>query len=189
MVDIGEFVSPGTEIVTLQNLSPIYTDFTLPERFMSALRPQQTIEVEVAAFPGEMFTGTVTAISPKVDQMTRTVRLQATLENKDRRLRPGMFASIDVVTGTGSDVVTVPRTAVTFYPYGDSAFVINGDGDDLTVERRQIKTGRVRAGQIEILSGLQAGDRVVSAGQLKLRTGQKIRIDNSIALPENVTGP
>ncbi|MDA0339572.1 MAG: efflux transporter periplasmic adaptor subunit, partial [Proteobacteria bacterium] len=107
----------------------------------------------------------------------------------DRRLRPGMFASIFVVTGTGSDVVTVPRTAVTFYPYGDSIFVINGDGDDMTVERRQIKTGRVRAGQIEILSGLQAGEWVVSAGQLKLRTGQKIRIDNSVVLPEDVTGP
>ncbi len=186
-VSIGEYVSPGTEMVTLQQLNPIYADFTLPERYLEQLEVGQTVELEVAAFPTEAFGGTLTAISPKVEETTRNVQLQATLDNPQTRLRPGMFARVFVLVGGMDSVLTLPRTAISFYPYGNSVFVIEGQGEDLVVARRQVSTGRVREGRIEVLSGLEVGDRVVSAGQLKLRSGQRVRVDNSISLPTGAT--
>ena len=186
-VSIGEYVSPGTELVTLQQLNPIYADFTLPERHLQQLRVAQVVEVEAAAFPGELFTGAITAISPKVEEKTRNVELQATFENPDARLRPGMFARVFVLVGGMDPVLTLPRTAISFYPYGDSVFVIQGEGEELVVERRQVVTGRIREGRVEILGGLEAGERVVSAGQLKLRSGQRVRVDNSVVLPSGAT--
>lgn len=187
-VNLGQYVSPGTEIVTLQSLDPIYANFTLPERFLERLAVGQAIEVQVAAFPDVSFTGQVTAISPKVEETTRNVTLQATLQNADRRLRPGMFTRVHVLTGGMDKVLTVPRTAITFYPYGDSVFVISEEQGDLSVARRQVNTGRVRAGRVEITSGLTQGERVVATGQFKLRSGQRVTIDNSIVLPAEVTG-
>ncbi len=187
-VNLGQYVSPGTTMVTLQSLDPIFANFTVPERFLQQLGVGQSVQVEVAAFPGESFLGTVTAISPKVEETTRNVSLQATLENPDRRLRPGMFARVDVLTGDADSVLTVPRTAISFYPYGDSVFVIQQVEQDLVVERRQVNSGRIRAGRVEILSGLTPNEQVVSAGQLKLRSGQHVKIDNSIVLPDEVSG-
>lgn len=186
-VSIGEYVSPGTEMVTLQQLNPIYADFTLPERYLEQLEVGQTVELEVAAFPSEAFSGTLTAISPKVEETTRNVQLQATLDNPQTRLRPGMFARVFVLVGGMDSVLTLPRTAISFYPYGDSVFVIEAQGEDLVVARHQVTTGRIRDGRIEVLSGLEVGDRVVSAGQLKLRSGQRVRIDNAIILPTGAT--
>ena len=190
MVNIGQFLSPGTEIVTLQRLDPIYANFTLPERFLNQLSVGQTLEAEVAAFPDDIFPGKVTAISPRVEETTRNVRLQATLENPDRRLRPGMFARIQVVSGGAEPVLTLPETAITFYPYGDSVFTIVKDpeSDRLIAERRQVATGRKKAGRIEIVSGLSKGDTVVNTGQLKLQSGQFVKIDNSIELTGDVSG-
>ncbi|MDH3643878.1 MAG: efflux RND transporter periplasmic adaptor subunit, partial [Gammaproteobacteria bacterium] len=188
MVNLGEYVSPGTEIVTLQSLDPIFANFTLPERFLQQLAIDQSVNLEVAAYPDERFTGTVTAISPKVEETTRNVTLQATLQNADRRLRPGMFARVHVLTGGAEPVLTVPRTAITFYPYGDSVFAINKADDVLTVERRQVTSGRIRAGRVEVTVGLEAGEQIVSTGQLKLRSGQHVEIDNSIVLPDEVSG-
>ena len=186
-VSIGEYVSPGTEMVTLQKLNPIYTDFTLPERYLEQLKVGQTVEIEVAAFPDQAFSGAINAISPKVEETTRNVLLQATFENPQGRLRPGMFARVFVLAGGMDSVLTLPRTAISFYPYGDSVFVIKAQGEDLVVARRQVTTGRIRDGRIEILAGLEAGDQVVSAGQLKLRSDQRVRIDNSISLPSGAT--
>ncbi len=187
-VNIGQFISPGTEIVTLQSLDPIYANFTLPERFIGQLSVGQIFEADVAAWPGEVFTGTVTAISPKVEETTRNVPMQGTIQNPDKRLRPGMFVQVAVVSGETEQVLTVPRTAVTFYPYGDSVFLISGSGEELIAERRQVTTGRVVDGRVEIVSGLMAGDRVVNTGQLKLQTGQKIKIDDSIAVDSGTVG-
>ena len=182
-VDIGEYVSPGTGIVTLQRLDPIYADFTLPERHFQTLAVGQTIEVEVAAYPQVLFTGRVTAISPRVAAKTRNVILRATMENPGRTLRPGMFARVAVLNGGVDDVLTLPRTAVSFFPYGNSVFVIKETEEDLLVERRQVTTGRIREGRVEIIAGLELGARVVSAGQLKLRNGQRVRINNAVELP------
>jgi membrane fusion protein (multidrug efflux system) len=186
-VDLGQYLSAGSEIVTLQSLDPIFVDFTVPERHLPALAVGQQIEIEVAAFPGQSFVGSVSAISPKVEEETRNVLLRATLANPEGRLRPGMFARVAVLTGGLDRVLTLPRSAISFFPYGDSVFVIQGQGEDLVVERRQVTTGRIRDGRVEIVDGLAAGDQVVSAGQLKLRTGQRIRVDNSVVLPSGVT--
>jgi membrane fusion protein (multidrug efflux system) len=186
-VDLGQYLSPGAEIVTLQSLDPIFVDFTVPERHLRALAPGQRVEIEVAAFPGERFAGTVTAVSPRVEETTRNVPVRATFANADARLRPGMFARVAVLTGGADTVLTLPREAISFYPYGDSVFIIGGSADDLVVDRRQVTIGRVREGRVEVVSGLALGDQVVSAGQLKLRSGQQVRIDNSIALPSGVT--
>jgi membrane fusion protein (multidrug efflux system) len=182
-VNLGEYVSAGTAIVTLQALDPIHADFTLPERYLRDLTVGQTVEVEVAAYPEELFIGSVTAISPRVEKSTRTVILQARLENPDRRLRPGMFARVALLIRGIESVLTLPRSAISFFPYGNSVFVIEADGEDLIVERRQVTTGRIRAGRVEIVAGLEPGQRVVSAGQLKLRNGQRVRINNSVELP------
>ena len=182
-INLGQYLSPGTPIVTLQQLDPIYVDFTVPEKNLHQLSLEQTVEVELAALPGQLFRGQITAISPKVTSSTRTIEVQATLNNPDALLRPGMFARVAVLAGDSESVLTLPRTAVDILPYGNSVFLIDGN-DELTVRRHQVKTGRVIGNRVEIISGLTAGERVVQSGQLKLRNGQRIRIDNSVILPE-----
>jgi membrane fusion protein (multidrug efflux system) len=188
-VNLGEYVSPGTPIVTLQTLDPIYANFTLPERFLRALAVGQQLRVAVAAYPEDEFSGSVTAISPKVEETTRNVMVQATIANADRRLRPGMFARVTVLTGGDHRVLTVPRTTITFNPYGESVFVITEQDGALVVDRRQVITGEIRDERVEVVSGLLSGDLVVGTGQLKLRAGQRVEIDNSIDLSRPVTGP
>ncbi len=188
-VNLGEYVSPGTTIVTLQTLDPIYANFTLPERFLRELAVGQQLRVAVAAYPEDEFTGTVTAISPKVEETTRNVMVQATVANADRRLRPGMFARITVLTGGDQRVLTVPRRAITYNPYGESVFVITDQDGSLVVDRRQVITGEIRSERVEVVSGLLSGDLVVATGQLKLRSGQRVEIDNSIDLSAPVMGP
>ncbi len=139
--------------MTLQQLNPIFTDFSVPERYLSTLAVGQTIKVELAAFPSEVFEGKVSAISPKVESRTRNVELQATLANSDTRLRPGMFARVAVLPGGASEVVTLPRTAVDFLPYGNSVFIVTEAGDTLTVQRRQVTTGRILGTRVEITKG------------------------------------
>ncbi len=186
-INLGEYLSPGTPIVTLQQLNPIFTDFSVPERYLNNLAVDQIIEVELAAFPSEVFEGKVSAISPKVESRTRNVELQAILENSDRRLRPGMFARVAVLLGGTSEVITLPRTAVDFLPYGNSVFIVTEEGNGLTVQRRQVTTGRVIGPRVEITKGIKAGEQVVSAGQLKLRNGQLIKVDNSVVLTGGAT--
>ena len=186
-INLGEYLSPGTPIVTLQQLDPIFTDFTVPERYLSSLAVGQIIEVEVAAFPEEVFQGKISAISPKVESRTRNIELRATLQNSDKRLRPGMFARVAVILGSANKVVTVPRTAVEFLPYGNSVFIVTEEGDALTVQRRQVTTDRILGTRVEIIKGIKSGERVVSAGQLKLRNGQHIQTDNSVDLTGGAT--
>ncbi|MBT4160535.1 MAG: efflux RND transporter periplasmic adaptor subunit [Gammaproteobacteria bacterium] len=186
-ISLGEYLSPGTPIVTLQQLDPIFVNFSVPERFLSVLQLKQIVELDLAAYPDVDFQGTVSAISPKVESRTRNIALQATLENPEGRLRPGMFTRTSVLLGGSSDVITLPRTSVNFLPYGDSIFIIENDGDALTVRRKQVTTGRVQGNSVEILEGTEPGQQVVRTGQLKLRNGQLIRIDNSIELSGGAT--
>lgn len=190
-VDIGEFVSPGSAIVTLQALDPIYVDYSVPEREFRNLEPGHVVALRVPAYPDREFQGTVSAIDSGVDEGTRSIKVRATLPNTDGTLRPGMFAEVRTLRPNKRDVVTVPRTAISFNTYGDFAFIVSeGEGGKLTVSRRQVETGESVEGRIEVRQGLEAGERVVRAGLLKLREGQAIAVDNSVELDDaSVTRP
>lgn len=182
-VNLGQYLSPGTKIVQLQQLSPIFVDYALPERYFDQLQDGQTVQVTVSAYPGESFSGKISAIDAAVNPATRSIQVRATLQNRDGRLRPGMFAEITVEQGKPRQVLTIPRTAVSYNPYGDFVFIIK-DGTDgpKVVQRAQITTGVTQQGRVEIVKGLKIGQQVVQAGQQKLRNGQPIQIDNSVAL-------
>ena len=188
-VDLGEYLQPGAAIVPLQALDPLYLDYALPERHLDLISVGQAVEIEVQAFPGETFTGRISALNPGIDPGTRSLRIRATLENPQHRLRPGMFAGVRTVLPQRTDVLTLPRTAITYNPYGDSVFVIQEGEAGTTVQRRQVETGGMRNGRVEIEEGLQAGERVVIAGQVKLRNDQAVTVDNSIALEPQITRP
>jgi membrane fusion protein (multidrug efflux system) len=188
-VDLGEYLQPGTAIVPLEALTPIHADFALPERHLDQISVGQAVEIEVQAFPGEVFTGRITALNPGIDPGTRSLQIRATLENEQARLRPGMFAEVRTVLPPRPTVLTLPQTAITYNPYGNSVFVIQQGESGLHVQRRQIETGGVRDGRVEIVRGLEAGDQVVTAGQVKLRNEQAVSIDNSIVLESQITRP
>ena len=179
-VDLGQYLAAGTSIVALEALDPVYVDYALPERELAQLAVGQAVAVRVAAYPDESFPGTIQAISPAVDQATRNVQVRALLKNTDHRLRPGMFTKVATLLPKQDQVLTLPREAITFNTYGDSVFLIlDGEGEQagkLVVQRRQIQTGAVRGGRVAVMSGLKAGDRVVAAGQVKLRNGAEVQI-------------
>lgn len=181
-VDVGEYLSPGSPIVPLESLNPIYVDYSLPEKDLNRISVGQELTVTVKAWPDRVFRGEISAINPGIDPETRNVRIRGTLQNPEQLLRPGMFAQVNTLLPLRENVPTLPRTAITYATYGQSVFLIREEGDGLVVESRQVVTGDVRDGRVEIVSGLEVGDRVVSAGQNKLRNGQPVRIDNSIEL-------
>jgi membrane fusion protein (multidrug efflux system) len=187
-VDIGQYLKAGTEIVTLQSLNPIFVDYSLPERYLSQLSSDQKVVLAVQAYPDQTFDGRIAAISPKIETRTRNVRIRATVENPDRLLRPGMFSRVRTLLPQRKNVLTLPRTAITYNPYGDSVFVIEKQNDQLIVQRRQVQTGEIRNDRVEITDGLKQGERVVSAGQVKLRNGVPVQIDNSVELSDRVGG-
>jgi membrane fusion protein (multidrug efflux system) len=185
-VDLGQYLAPGSEIVSLQSLDPIYAEYSLPERHLSELAVAQPVEVSVAAYPGRTFAGRISAVSPRIDVSTRSVRLRATLENPQQLLRPGMFAEVHTLLPARGNVLTLPARAITYNPYGDSVFAVEENDGTLRVQRRQVQTGEERGGRVEIVTGLEAGAQVVAAGQNKLRNGQSVEIDNSVELKGRV---
>lgn len=188
-VDAGQYIEPGDSIVSLQSLDPMYLDYALPERFLPSLAVGQDVEVSVGAYPGEVFPGRLEAIEPDVDVGTRMVRLRAALANPSGKLRPGMFARVvNMLEGT-VEAVTVPRTAVSLNTYGDFLYLVEDDGKGgLLARRQQIVTGEVRGGRIVIDSGLDAGQKVVRTGLVKLRDGIPIAVDNSVELDDERLG-
>jgi membrane fusion protein (multidrug efflux system) len=179
-VNLGQYLEAGYAIVALEALDPVYVDYALPERHLSDLKVGQAVEVSTAAFPDDVFPGKVQAISPAVNRETRNIQVRALLANPKLRLRPGMFAKVGTFLPGRDAVLTLPRRAITFNTYGDSVFLIqDGTGeqeDSLIVQRRQVRTGAVRGDEIEIVDGLANGDRVVLAGQVKLRNGAAVQI-------------
>src|ERR1700738_2888049 len=180
-VEIGQFLTAGTQIVTLTDLSKLYANFTVTEKDSAALKVGQTVRIAVDAYPGRSFEGQVTTIEPQIATDTRNVRVQATLDNPDRILKPGMFATTTVVLPDKPAVVTVPETAVDYTLYGDSVFLLTEKKEDdgktsLTAVRTFVRTGSRTNGRAEIASGLKAGDRVVAVGQLKLQSGAAVAI-------------
>jgi membrane fusion protein (multidrug efflux system) len=185
-VDLGQYLSAGTTIVTLQALDPIYVDFTLPQQALDELKVGQPVSANIDTYPGQTFTGVISAINPKVDTSTRNLQLRATLSNPDRKLLPGMFATVDIDTGAIQRYVTLPQTAITFSTYGDSVYIVEDKGKgangqpQLIARQTFVTTGPTRGDQVAILNGIKPGDTVVSAGQIKLRNGAPIQVDNAV---------
>lgn len=177
-VSLGWYLKEGESIISLQQLHPIHLDFTLPEREIKRIAEQQLIKASVQAYPGETFSGRIIAIDPAIEDDTRAIRVRAKLDNQDKRLRPGMFVQVSIDSNQAIDVLTLPDTAITYNPYGNSVFLIEKTEKGLIVQSRQVETGQSRNGRVEIVNGLKAGDRVVSAGQVKLRNGMPVSVDN-----------
>ena len=188
-VDPGDYLSPGTLIATLQDLSSLYVDFSLAEQHYPALSTGQQVKLTVAAFPEQGFTGQITAINPRVEASSRTLLVRAGVSNPEEQLLPGMFAELNVLLPDVQPRVVVPETAINFSLYGHSVYVVvptddqgqaQEDGEQaLQVKRRFVTTGERRDGQVVVLEGLEDGDQVVSAGQLKLNDGAAVVINNS----------
>lgn len=181
-LDVGDYLSPGTVIATLQDLSELEIDFTVPARFVPGLRPGLPITVQVDAYPGRDFPALVTAVDPRIDPETRNILLRATLERTDGLL-PGMFASLALDLGERQALVTVPETAVTYALQGNLIYVVEPLEDGaLTASARVVRVGKVRDGRVAVLDGVVAGERVVSVGQNKLYRGVRVVIDERVAL-------
>jgi membrane fusion protein, multidrug efflux system len=185
-VDLGQYLGAGTVIVTLQALDPVFLDFFVPQQSMDRIRLGQTVTVKIDAFKDQSFTGEISAVNPKVDPSSRNVQIRATLGNADHKLIPGMYATVDIATGAPQNYITLPQTSITYNPYGDTVYIVDGktagaDGKPYLIARQSfVTTGPTRGDQVAVLKGVNDGDEVVTAGQLKLRNGSPILIDNSI---------
>ena len=192
-VNAGQYLAPGTAVVTLQALDPIFLDFSLPQQQLDEIRVGQELSVTVDAYPDTKFTGKITTIDPKVDPATRNVAVRATLPNPQRKLLPGMYATAQITTGTPQRYITLPQTAITFNPYGSMVFVVQKSTDKvgkqiLAAKQIVVTTGDTRGDQVAVTKGLNEGDVVVSAGQLKLLNDSPVVINNAIE-PANDPNP
>lgn len=201
-VDIGEYLQPGTPVVSLAQLAPIYVNFSLPEQDFSKVHIGLKVRVELDAYPGAEIEGTITAIEPVVNEATRNFTAQATFTNDDKRLRPGMFAHVNIQLPQAKDVVVVPRTAISYAPYGNAVYVVqdapaaeaenananakapaaaggNGEAHKI-VKKRFVKLGRQRGDLVAVIEGLKPGEIVATAGLLKLRNNAPVRIENDV---------
>jgi membrane fusion protein (multidrug efflux system) len=193
-VDLGQYLDAGAKIVTLQSLDPIHLDFFLPQKSIGQIKIGQKVSVAADAFPDKTFTGEIAAIDPKVDLNTRNVKVRATLHNPQHLLLPGMYATTKIAIGRPQSFVTLPQTAITYNPYGNVVYLVEerGKGPDgkplLVAQQKFVTTGETRGDQVEIVSGVKKGDMVVTTGQIKLRSGTPIIINNSI-VPSNNPAP
>jgi membrane fusion protein, multidrug efflux system len=192
-VDVGQYVNAGTKLVTLQALDPVYVDFYAPQKSLGRIALGQKIVLKTDAFQGQQFPGDVSSIDPKVDPATRNVQVRATVRNPKRSLLPGMFATVVLASGGPQRFLTLPQTAVSYNPFGDTVFVVEeSKGKDdkvaLVAQQKFVTTGEARGDQIAILSGIKEGDTVVTAGQIKLRSGIPVVVNNSIQ-PTNEPAP
>ncbi|MGP4844763.1 efflux RND transporter periplasmic adaptor subunit [Marinobacter sp. 1Y8] len=178
LVDQGEYLATGTPIVEINMLDPIYADYTISEKELANVTVGNQVNVTVAAIPDRTFTGTISAINSSVNAETRTVRIRATLKNPDQKLQPGMFATVQTLRPKMRDIVAIPNTAISFNTYGDFVYVIKeNDEGALVTERRSIETGGTRDSMVEVTKNLEAGERVVATGLLRLRAGQTVEIE------------
>jgi len=230
-VNPGAYLNSGTTIVTVQQLDPIFVDFHLPQRNLADLKVGQKVTLKLDAFKGKTFEGTLTAISPKVDNDTRNVQVEASVPNPDRILTPGMFADVSVDVGSEERHLTLPQTAVVYNPYGETVYLVKKKADfdkaqaenkaagvdakpadakkadakdakkddkkdaknavppdQLVVQQTFVTTAGTRGDQVAIVKGIDEGDEVVSSGQVKLKNGSAITIDNSVQ-PANSPNP
>jgi membrane fusion protein (multidrug efflux system) len=190
-VDIGQYLSAGTTIVSLQALDQLYVDFLLPQQAINQVKVGQLVGARVDAFPGQTFKGQIIAINSKVDTASRNVQVRALFDNADLKLLPGMYTTIDIAVDKAKSYVTLPQTAIVFAPYGDSVFLAVKDETDgkeeLVARQTFIKTGLTRGDQVAVVSGIAQGETVVTAGQIKLRTGTLLKIDNSVQVSNDLS--
>jgi len=181
-VDVGDYLSPGTVIATLQDHTELEIDFTVPARYAPKLRPGLGVMVRVDAYPERVFKATVKAVDSRIDPNTRNVLLRAALEQADGLL-PGMFAVLEVDLGDQQRVITIPETAMTYALQGNTVYVVEQIQDgELTATAKVVRAGKVRGGRVAVLAGINAGDRVVSVGQNKLYRGVRVVVDEKVTL-------
>ncbi len=192
-VELGQVLSPGNPIASLQSVSPIHAEFSLPQQALADLAARQRVNMTVDAFPDAKWVGEITTINTEVDVATRNVRVRATFPNPGGRLRPGMFAKVDIYAAERRPVLLMPATAAIYAPYGDSVFVVEEKREagrpPATVARQKfVRLGERRGDFVEVLSGLSAGETVVSAGAFKLRNGAVVAVNQALA-PEAQMAP
>ena len=186
-VDLGQILSEGDGIVSLQALGPVLVNFLLPQRQVAQITTGTIVRVTADTHPNTVIEGVITAINPEVDAATRNIRVQATVPNPDEMLRPGMYVNVVVVLSVREDVLTIPVTAVLYAPYSDSAFVVesskNGEkgGTGKVLRQQFVRLGEKRGDYITVLSGLEENEIVVSRGVFKLRNGQAVVVDNTLS--------
>jgi membrane fusion protein (multidrug efflux system) len=191
-VDKGQYLNPGTAIVSLQAIDPMFVDFLLPQQTLGEIAVGQAVTVKVDAFSDQTFSGKIVAINAHVDTATRNIQVRASLSNPGRKLLPGMYATVDIATGAPKRLLTLPVTAITYNAYGNTVFVVEDDGkgskDDngkpvQRVKQTFVKTGETRGDQVAVLSGIEEKQMIVTAGQLKLTNGTAVVIDNTVQPP------
>ncbi|WP_035900936.1 efflux RND transporter periplasmic adaptor subunit [Legionella cherrii] len=194
-INPGQYLNVGDTVTTLQALDPLYADFYLPQQDLAQLKVGQTVKVVTDTFPEKVFLGKITTIEPIVDSATRNVQVEATIPNPDYLLKPGMFTRVEVETGAKESHLTLPQSAISFNPYGDIVFLVKqSDQKDknnkpiLVVKQVFVTVGETRGDQIAVLKGLHEGDIVVTSGQLKLKNGSNVLINNKIQ-PSNEASP
>ncbi len=186
-VNLGQFVNTGDPIVTLQAVDPVHVDFFLPQQRLAQLSVGMTVQVATDAFPDQRFEGKLTVINPEVDTATRNVRLQATLDNPQGWLRPGMFVNVAAALPQLEKVLMIPATAVLYAPYGDSVFIIEEKKDEKTgavgkvLNQKFVHLGKTRGDFVVVTSGLEAGQTIVTTGVFKLRNGMAVVVNNQLA--------
>ena len=214
-VDLGQYLNPGTAVVTLEALDPLFVDFSVPQQALNRVEVGQAVTAKVDTFPGQSFQGKIIAVSPSVDTDSRNVQMRASLPNPDHRLLPGMFATIDIAAGAPQQWITLPQTAITYNPYGSTVYLVEHAGDagpaqpaggaaqtggtaqasgaaqaggaapKLVARQVFVTTGETRGDQVAVLTGVKQGDVVVSAGQVKLRNGSTVLINNTVQPSDN----
>ncbi len=194
LANLGQALQAGTGIGTIQALDTIFADFYLPQQALSTLKIGQTVTLKTDTYPGQHFTGNIRVINPKVDVNTRNVLIRALLNNPEHKLLPGMYTTVDVAIGQTQRFITLPQTAIAFNPYGSIIYRVENNGQDekgnpkLIVKQSFVTTGDTRGDQIAILQGVNEGETIVTSGQLKLRNGSPVVINNLVQ-PSNNPAP
>ena len=193
-LNAGEYLQQGDPIVQLQSLDPIYVDFSLPQQDLASVKPGTEVRVTPSGASGGSYEGTVTAVDSVVEESTRNFLVQATLRNTNGELRPGMFAQVEILLPGERSVLSVPATAISYAPYGDSVFVLEQMNDEkrgksfLGVRQAVVHLGDSRGDRVEILSGLRVGDEVATSGTFKLRPNIAVAVNNEVQ-PGNDLAP
>jgi membrane fusion protein (multidrug efflux system) len=194
MVSVGQYLSPGTAVVSLQALDSVYLDFSVPQQNISMIHVGQNISASTDAYPDEVFAGKIAVINPEVDGGTLNVKVRAELKNPGHKLLPGMYATVDISTGKPQRYITLPQTAVTYNPYGNIVYLVEQQGADdkgkpkFVAKQVFVTTGDKRGDQVAVLKGIKEGDIVVTAGQVKLHNGSLVTVNNDIQ-PSNEADP
>jgi membrane fusion protein, multidrug efflux system len=190
-INLGQYLAAGQAIVSLQSLNPIYVNFGIPQQESNKVQIGRTLRIMSDNLPGVQFAGRVTAVDSVINEATRNIQIQATLANPQGKLRPGMFVQVDVGMGASRQVVTLPASAINYAPYGDSVFVVTDLQDPQSkktyrgVRQQFVKVEGSRGDQVAIISGLNAGDEIVSSGVFKLRNGAPVQVNNKVQPPNN----